>query len=244
MDEQAETVPLAFTEWGRGCATPTRRERMQTVLIADDHPLFREAIRDVVGRLFAAKGWELACLEATSFEEALALVGEAVDLDLILLDLYMPGTRDLSGLVALRAKVPATPIVVVSSLSDAETVRRAMMCGAAGFIPKSSSKEIMVNALQIVLAGGLYLPREILGEPGGAAPNGAPGGPLTPRQLAVLAELAEGKSNKEIARDLAISDLTVKAHVTAILRSLGVATRAQAIVAYQRERLRGEERLP
>jgi DNA-binding NarL/FixJ family response regulator len=224
---------------------------MQTVLIADDHPLFREAIRDVVGRLFAAKGWEFACLEATSFEEALGVVEDAAaDLDLILLDLFMPGTRDLSGLVALRAKVPATPIVVVSSLNDSDAVRRAMTCGAAGFIPKSSPKELIVNALQLVLAGGIYLPREILGEApppklhrGAGLPDDALGDPLTPRQVAVLARLAEGRSNKEIARDLAISDMTVKAHVTAILRSLGVATRAQAIVAYRRERSEGEERM-
>lgn len=220
---------------------------MQTVLIADDHPLFREAIRDVICRLFAAKGWEFACLEATSFNEALGMVEEAADLDLILLDLSMPGTRDLSGLVRLRARVPATPTVVVSSLSDSDTVRRAMTCGAAGFIPKSSSKELMVNALQFVLAGGIYLPQEVLGgaapqHRGGDPPDGVQGGPLTPRQVAVLARLADGKSNKEIARDLAISDMTVKAHVTAILRSLGVTTRAQAIVAYRRERLDSEER--
>lgn len=219
---------------------------MQTVLIADDHPLFREAIRDVVGWLFAAKGWEFACLEAASFDEALRVTEEEADLDLILLDLYMPGTRDLSGLVMLRAKLPATPVVVVSSLSDPDTVRRAMICGAAGFIPKSSPKELMVNALQLVLAGGIYLPQELLAD---AAPqrsrgdptNGTQGGPLTPRQVAVLAQLAEGRSNKEIARNVAISDMTVKAHVTAVLRSLGVATRAQAIVAYRRERLQGEE---
>ena len=223
---------------------------MQTVLIADDHPLFREAVRDVVGRLFAAKGWEFACVEATTLDEALAVAGDASDLDLILLDLYMPGTRDLSGLVALRAKQPATPIVVVSSLSDSDTVRRAMTCGAAGFIPKSSSKELMVNALQLVLAGGIYLPRELLD----AAPASrrAAGEPqdstlpdrLTPRQVAVLARLAQGKSNKEIARELAISDLTVKAHVTAILRSLGVTTRAQAIVAFRRERMQEPESAP
>jgi len=220
---------------------------MQTVLIADDHPLFREAIRDVVGRLFAAKGWEFACLEATSFDEALGMAEDAADLDLILLDLYMPGTRDLSGLVALRAKMPATPIVVVSSLSDSDTVRRAMICGAAGFIPKSSPKELMIDALQLVLAGGIYLPQTIAGEirsqrSGGIPAGGAQGGPLTPRQAAVLAQLAEGKSNKEIARDLAISDMTVKVHVTAILRSLGVSTRAQAIVAYRRERLQDDQR--
>ena len=206
---------------------------MQTVLIADDHPLFRDAVRDVVGRLFASKGWAFTCLEATSLPEALDIVDRGHDLDLVLLDLYMPGTNDLAGLVALRARVPATPIVVVSSLNDADTVRRAMTCGAAGYIPKSSSKELMVSALQVVLEGGLYLPREMLGE----APTRR-SEPLTPRQLAVLARLADGCSNKEIARDLAISDLTVKTHVSAILRTLGVATRAQAIAVFRRDRQR------
>jgi DNA-binding NarL/FixJ family response regulator len=213
---------------------------MQTVLIADDHPLFREALRDVVGHLFAQSDWALTCLEATSIDEALSLVDRNQEIDLILLDLFMPGTRDLSGLVALRTRIPSTPVVVVSSLSDPETVQRAIMCGAAGFIPKSSPKELMVEALQIVLAGGVFVPPDDRCDADAARPC-APEGPdqrgqLTPRQLAVLAKLAEGKSNKQIARELAISDLTVKAHVTAILRSLGVSTRAQAIVAFRAER--------
>lgn len=213
---------------------------MQTVLIADDHPLFREAVRDVVGRLFSQSGWAFECLEATSIEEALALVDQAQEIDLILLDLHMPGTRDLSGLIALRARVPSAPLVVVSSLSDADTVQRAMTCGAAGFIPKSSSTDQMIDALQTVLAGGVYVPSGDAPQPLAArrrpADDGEAPGHLTPRQLAVLAKLAEGKSNKQIARELQISDLTVKAHVTAILRCLGVSTRAEAIVAFRTER--------
>lgn len=213
---------------------------MQTVLIADDHPLFREAVRDVVGRLFSQAGWAFDCLEATSMQEALSLVDRAQEIDLILLDLFMPGTRDLSGLIALRARVPSTPVVVVSSFSDAETVQRAMTCGAAGFIPKSASTEQMVEALRTVLAGGVYVPPGEGHEPPAARRHAADDadqpGHMTPRQLAVLAKLAEGKSNKQIARELAISDLTVKAHVTAILRCLGVATRAQAIVAFRADR--------
>jgi DNA-binding NarL/FixJ family response regulator len=205
---------------------------MQSVLIVDDHPLFREAMRDVVGRLFAAKGWEATCSEAASFDEALAAMAQTPDLDLILLDLYMPGTRDLSGLLGLRAGAPATPIVVVSSLTDADTMRRAMLCGAAGFIPKASSKERMVDALQVVLAGGVYWPAECTQLRRESSAVAA----LTPRQAAVLARLVDGKSNKEIGRDLCISDMTVKVHVSAVLRSLGVVTRAQAIVAVRGER--------
>ena len=215
---------------------------MPKVLIADDHPLFREAIRDVVEGLFGEDGWELTCLEATGVEELLALAESHEDLDLILLDLFMPGAHGLSHLMTLRGRMPQTPVVVISSLNDAETVRQALTCGAAGFIPKSSPKDLIATALQVVFAGGIYLPRELLGEPEPArerpADRGAADdpftGPLTPRQVEVLNLVAEGKSNKRIAYDLSISEMTVKAHVTAILRKLGVVSRAQAIVKFQR----------
>ena len=215
---------------------------MPKVLIADDHPLFREAIRDVVKGLFGVDGWELTCLEATGVEELLTLVESHEDLDLILLDLFMPGAHGLSHLMTLRGRMPQTPVVVISSLNDAETVRQALTCGAAGFIPKSSPKDLIATALQVVFAGGIYLPRELLGEPDPArerpADRGAAddpfSGPLTPRQVEVLNLVAEGKSNKRIAYDLSISEMTVKAHVTAILRKLGVVSRAQAIVKFQR----------
>ncbi len=216
---------------------------MPKVLIADDHPLFREAIRDVVEDLFGTGGRELTCLEATGVEELLRLARGHEDLDLILLDLFMPGAHGLSHLMALRRRMPETPVVVISSLHDAETVRQAITCGAAGFIPKSSPKDLIATALQLVFAGGIYLPRELLGEPEPAkdrpADRGAAGddpfsGPLTPRQVEVLNLVAEGKSNKRIAYELSISEMTVKAHVTAILRKLGVVSRAQAIVRFQR----------
>jgi DNA-binding NarL/FixJ family response regulator len=215
---------------------------MPKVLIADDHPLFREAIRDVVKGLFGVGGWELICLEATGVEELLGLAEAHEDLDLILLDLFMPGAHGLSHLMTLRGRAPQTPVVVISSLNDAETVRQALTCGAAGFIPKSSPKDLIATALQVVFAGGIYLPRELLGEPDPARERPADrgtaddpfSGPLTPRQVEVLNLIAEGKSNKRIAYDLSISEMTVKAHVTAILRKLGVVSRAQAIVKFQR----------
>ncbi len=215
---------------------------MPKVLIADDHPLFREAIRDVVEGLFGVDGWELICLEATRVDELLALAEAHEDIDLILLDLFMPGAHGLSHLMTLRGRVPQTPVVVISSLNDAETVRQALACGAAGFIPKSSPKDLIATALQVVFAGGIYLPRELLGEPDPARERPADrgiaddpfSGPLTPRQVEVLNLVAEGKSNKRIAYDLSISEMTVKAHVTAILRKLGVVSRAQAIVKFQR----------
>ena len=206
---------------------------MQTILIIDDHPLFRAAIRDIIGRLFAAKGWDANYREASSFREAFDHATAAPDLDLVTLDIYLPDSNDLSSLLRFRAKLPATPIVVISAIEERETMMRAMLCGAVGFIPKASSMEAMIEGLQMILGGGVYLPP-------GAAPNRRegdhpPGETLTPRQAAVLEKLIEGKSNKQIARELAISDMTVKAHVTAILRSLGVETRAQAIVAVRGE---------
>jgi DNA-binding NarL/FixJ family response regulator len=209
---------------------------MQTILIIDDHPLFRAAIRDIIGRLFAARGWELTYREASSFREAFDHASDAPDIDLITLDIYLPDASDLSSLLRFRAKLPATPVVVISAIDERETMLRAMLCGAIGFIPKASSMETMIEGLQIVLAGGLYLPPGM--PPLRHGPEDAAVA-LTPRQAAVLEKLVEGKSNKQIARELAISDMTVKAHVTAVLRSLGVETRAQAIVA-----VRGDGRQP
>ncbi len=213
-----------------------RRGGMQTVLIIDDHPLFRAALRDIIDRLFAARGLELACREARSIREAFDHASAAREIDLITLDIYLPDASDLSSLLRFRAELPATPIVVVSAIDERDTMLRAMLCGAAGFIPKTSSLDAMIQGLHIVLAGGLYLPP---GTAGSRAEADQPAVSLTPRQAAVLQKLVEGKSNKQIARELAISDMTVKAHVTAVLRSLNVETRAQAIVA-----VRGDGRQP
>ena len=208
---------------------------MQKVLIAEDHPLFREAIREVIARLFAARGWDFICLEAAEAKELFAAIAGDDDLDLILLDLFMPGSNGLADLVTVRERVPGTPIIVISSLEDPSVVRRALACGAAGYIAKSAPKETMIEALQIVLDGGIYVPADPAARPGtDAAPADEP---LTPRQVAVLALLAQGRSNKQIAREMDIGEVTVKAHMTAILRKLGVTTRTEAIVAFQRGRL-------
>jgi DNA-binding NarL/FixJ family response regulator len=217
---------------------------MARVLIADDHPLFRDAIRGVVAQVFAEAGWEFSCLEAASVGEVMRIAETEDELDLVLLDLYMPGAQGLSQLVALRTKLPATPIIVLSSLSDPQTVGQCLTCGAAGFVPKSASKDEIAVALQTVFDGGVYAPSCL-----GAGPVPAPlppvarrhmpddqdSGPLTGRQIAVLDLVALGKSNKQIAWELSISETTVKAHMTAILRKLGVNSRAQAIVLFQRQ---------
>ncbi len=208
---------------------------MQRILIADDHPLFRQAMREIVTDVFTRRGGPFTCIEAADTGAMFEAAAAPDELDLVLLDLFMPGSSGLADLVTLRNCVPATPIVVVTSLDDLATVQHALACGAAGYVVKSASKDVMIGALQVVLAGGIYAPSSAV--PGQQTPGTAAEDALTPRQLAVLALLANGSSNKQIARDLDIRDVTVKAHMTAILRKLGVATRSQAIVAFQRDRL-------
>ena len=206
------------------------------VLIADDHPLFREALAEVVGQISR----DCRCLEAASLEEALNLARAAAALDLILLDLMMPGMDGVAGLSALRHEVPAVPIVVVSAKTERADVMAAISHGAIGFITKTSPRSVMVKALIQVLDGGIYLPAEVVrqydSEPaGGAEPMAKVSRSLlttlTRKQLLVLERLAKGESNKQIARALSLAEPTVKAHVSAILRKLNVQSRASAIVA-------------
>jgi DNA-binding NarL/FixJ family response regulator len=211
---------------------------MLKILIAEDHPLFREAVREVVQQLVATQRDECACVEAKDSRELFAALARDDDFDLILLDLFMPGANGLADIVRVRDKVPGTPIVVISSLGDEATMRQAITCGAAGFVPKSTPKAELLRALRDVLAGRVYTPAAppALAAPrrrAAAAADDGDSGPLTARQTTVMALLATGKSNKEIANELDISEMTVKAHMTSILRKLGVATRAQAIVAFQ-----------
>jgi len=208
-----------------------RMGAMAKVLIAEDHPLFREAVRDVIGRVFLDRGQSVACLEVGTRRQLAEITEREEDIDLILLDLVLPDGEGLKDLAMLRSRLPATPVMVISMVSDPATMHRVMACGAAGFVPKSLPKQALERALQIILDGGIYVPREMLDS---AVEDEAEEAALTPRQLAVLTLLAEGRSNKEIARELAISSLTVKAHVTAVLRKLGVGSRAQAIVAFRK----------
>lgn len=206
------------------------------VLIADDHPLFREAMASVVTEMNA----DAACVEAASLDEALALIRQIPALDLILLDLRMPGVDGLTGLALLRHEAPAIPVVVVSATTERRTVLEAINSGAVGYLPKSASRSTMISGLQLVMAGGVYVPGEVVrahssdGLCGGPADSAsAPEGlaTLTRKQLQVLDCLVRGLSNKEIARALSLAEPTVKAHVSHLLRKLHLRTRAQAIVA-------------
>ncbi len=202
------------------------------ILVADDHALFRDGLRHVLARL----GEEVTVLEARDGPEAQALAAAHPDLDLVLLDLAMPGADGLDGLRALRARSPSVPVVILSASEHPRDVRAALEAGAAGFIPKSSTSAVMLSAVRLVFEGGVYVPPAMLGEvPARGRPSRAGTAlGLTPRQREVLALLAEGKSNKEIGQALGLAEGTVKLHVSAILRLLGAENRTQAVVAAAR----------
>lgn len=203
---------------------------MTCLLIADDHPLFRAALRLAAGE--SLPGCEVR--EAADLPAVLAALAAEPDIDLVLLDLHMPGSKGLSGLAALRGQHPAVAVLVVSAHDEARIVRRVLDHGAAGFIPKSASTAQIGEAIRSVLDCGVWLPPDLA-----AAVAALPVDPvdtdlagrlarLTEQQSRVLAFLAEGLLNKQIADRLSIQERTVKAHVTAIFEKLGVRNRTQA----------------
>ncbi len=197
------------------------------ILIADDHPLFREALRYVVERVFAKNH----IVEAKGYGAALALTHEGA-FDIVFVDLMMPGgSESLTELANLRAQIPSTPIVVISSREDWPMIRRVLALGVSAYIPKSAPRAEMESAIRSVLAGDVYAPFDSLRESPVAPVQSSRGEPLTPRQAAVLEHLARGSSNRQIAHDLCIEEITVKAHISAILRKLHVKNRLEAVVA-------------
>jgi DNA-binding NarL/FixJ family response regulator len=191
------------------------------VLVADDHPLFRDALRQVLAA--AMPGSEV--VEAGTLDQTLEAAARR-EFEEILLDVNMPGMNGMAGLLTLRNRAPATPVVIVSGADDREMASHAIGCGAAGFIPKSLPREGMAAALGAVLAGEISLPAEPAGQ--GAAERDQGVALLSGQQRRVLEMIAAGKANKIIAYELAISESTVKAHVTAILRKLKLRSRIQA----------------
>ena len=204
------------------------------ILVADDHALFREGL----GYVLRGLGEPVETLHAHDGAAALELAEAHPDLDLVLLDLAMPGIDGLAGLRLLRARYPAMPVVILSGSEEPADVRLALDAGALGFISKSSSADVMLSALRLVLSGGLYVPPSYLERTQGmAVPIAASSVDslgLTPRQLDVLRLLGRGHSNKEIARILELAEGTVKLHISAILRTLGVHNRTRAVVAAAR----------
>lgn len=206
---------------------------MHKFLIADDHPLFREAVIDLIETLVTTTEIFQAC----DFEQTLGLAQEHPDLDLVLLDVNMPGIDGLEGLAQLRQEFPLLPVVMISATEEKHLVLQAMNQGAAGFIAKSSARQEMSHAIQAILAGDVYLPASIMRQ--------TPARPtlksksqtslaqlhqLTRKQRLVLGRMIAGDSNKQIAAHLNIAETTVKAHVSAILAKLEVHNRVQAIL--------------
>jgi DNA-binding NarL/FixJ family response regulator len=200
------------------------------LIIADDHPLFRGALREAVSGLFAPAH----IAEAGSFDEAAQHLDRVGEVDLVLLDLAMPGVRGFSGLLYLRAQYPSVPVVVVSANDDPVVIRRCMEFGASGFIPKTLGIEPMRTAIARVLEGGVWAPPDVdLTARSDAETDELVTrlATLTPQQVRVLMMLSEGLLNKQIAFELGVSEATVKAHVSAILQKLGVESRTQAVIA-------------
>ena len=202
-------------------------------VIADDHPLFRGALKQALAGLSNVA----TILEAGDFDSTKAIVAGNDDIDLVLLDLTMPGAAGLSGLISLRGINAAVPLVVVSAHDDPETVRRSLELGASGFISKSASMEEIRGAVETVLNGGVTAPEGI--------DLGVERDPeisdlikrlqsLTPQQTRVLGMLAEGLLNKQIAYELGVSEATIKAHVSAVLHKLAVDSRTQAVILLSR----------
>lgn len=203
------------------------------IIIADDHPLFRTAMQQAVKQLVP----EVTIVQAENLPQLQTVVEQHKDADLILLDLQMPEAHGFSGLVFLRSHHPDIPVIVVSACEDPAIMCQAIDHEASGYIPKSSSLEDIASAINLVLAGDVYLPevaRRFHHQPNAKAMDLANRlASLTPQQFRVLGMMSEGMLNKQIAYDLEVSEATVKAHVTAIFRKLGVRTRTQAVIAVQ-----------
>ena len=215
------------------------------ILLIDDHVLFRDGLALLLARLEP----DIFAIGAGTCEEGFRLIDSYGNVDLVLIDLNMPGMPGMDGIVVLRERHPEIPVVVISSDDDMETVLRAIDQGAMGFIPKSATSDVMIGALKLILAKGIYLPPSVfMGKrqiPGATVVKEAPQAPatvdvpgialarlgLTPRQIEVLYLVLQGKSAKIICRELDLSISTVKAHTSAVLRALNVTTRTQAVVA-------------
>jgi len=208
------------------------------ILVIDDHPLIQEALRHVLAALDPA----LEFVQAQDASEAHAALSREPDTDLILLDLALPGCDGFDLLMELRHEWPGMPVLVLSATHDRETVEHALDLGAMGFIPKTANTRVLLEALQLVLAGGVYVPNEPLRASAAMPRRATVTRPeqlgLTLRQADVLKLLVQGKPNKLICRDLKLSEGTVKVHVSAILRALNVRNRTQVVIELARRGVR------
>jgi DNA-binding NarL/FixJ family response regulator len=205
------------------------------VLVVDDHALIREALHSVLKQLER----EAVIFEASNSRQAMHTVEEHPDINLILLDINLPDRDGFSVLRELRDRYATIAIIILSSSDDQDTVKCAFKLGALGFIPKTTEREVMLNAIQLVLSGGIYIPSEILDSEDTASPrlkssraayDSLKGLGLTDRQIEVLALLMKGKSNKAIAKTLNMAVPTVKNHITVVLKALMVTSRTEAVI--------------
>jgi two-component system nitrate/nitrite response regulator NarL len=200
------------------------------LLVVDDHPIVRDGLAALLGRLEP----DAVVFQAGDAEKALALVAAHANLDVVILDIAMPGMSGLRALAEFARARPELPVIVVSASEDARDVRDALAKGALGYVPKSASQNALLSAVRLVLNGEVYVPPLILGAPATVRSSdrraaASPRRPtLTDRQVDVLRRLSDGQSNKAIALELGLSERTVKAHVTAIFRALNVVNRTQA----------------
>lgn len=241
------TWPALFNESAARSRESSPQAVPMKILVVDDHPLIQEALRHALPALQS----EVTLLDAPDCASAIGLSNLHPDLDLILLDLQLPDIQGLDALRQIRMSAPATPIVVLSGTEDSSVVRASLEAGAMGFIPKSSSNQVLLNALRLVMSGGVYVPPQAIHPQGevqtrnGSAGIPAPGAGcaaselgLTERQAEVLSLMVEGLPNKLICRRLNLAEGTVKIHVTAILKALNVQSRTQAVIEANRLGLR------
>lgn len=203
------------------------------ILLADDHEVMRLAMRHALRPLAA----EILWVEAADAAQVDARLANGVDFDLALVDLNMPGTNGVSTIARWRREHPSLPLVVLSATEDVTLVRELIAQGVAGFVPKSDAAAVMLQAIRLILAGGTYAPLRFLSQPAtnGADASATPSGlGITPRQAEVLRLLARGQPNKVIARELGLSEATVKVHLLAIFRVLQARNRTEAVIAAQK----------
>lgn len=225
-------------------STPDLWAKMQSrFLIIEDHPLYAEVLLTTIGRALP----NVDLVWASTLAQAKAIIGQNISLDLVLLDLWLPDCHGFEGLIELRMLRPSLPVVVTSAFSDAEVVHNAVACGASGFIAKSATRDELVQDIQDVLNGYVPLPHKY--SPTKATESEDTEelkiklGTLTPQQLRVLQMLCQGLLNKQIAHVLGVGETTVKAHVSEILRKLGVNTRTQAVLGVSKVSVSPELRL-
>lgn len=209
------------------------------ILLADDHPLFREGVKPVLEKLDP----DVEILEAIDFPSAFETMHQAGEVDLVLMDLFMPGMSGVEGITRFRATFPEAPVVVLSASEQIEDIQHLLAAGALGYITKSTPSDAILGALRRVLAGGVYVPPALLDTPEGAPPpplsNRYPA--LSYRQIQVLRELAKGQSNKQIGDALDVTEGTVKLHMAAIFRILKVNNRTEAVLVAQKMGLHGAD---